>query len=383
MPRFPDITANIAAMGGSPYSALAGRLKAYEGRTFPLHVGDTWMEPAACARLERFTVAEHPGMHQYLPTQGHPVLLERLAARVQERTGVSTNTSNVLMTAGGTGGLCALAAVLVSPGDEVLIAAPHWPLIAGHVKIAGGTPVMVPLVGDVTTAEEAVAAFQARITDRTVAVYINTPNNPTGAVYPKAWVEGIVRWAVSNDLWVWSDEIYEDYVYDGEHAYARTFAPERTISAYSFSKAYGMAGNRVGYLVGPDEIIAQTGKVSTHMFYGAPTAGQLAALAVLSPEGDDWIAMAYAKYKALGEMAAERLGVPTPGGSTFLFLDVADHLDERGLDGLLLDLVGQGLLVAPGRSFGPYPTHIRVCFTCAAPDVVEEGVDVLARRLGR
>lgn len=383
MPRHPEVSAIVAGMKGSPYSALAHRLAAFQGRTFPLHVGDTWLEPLEDAWLEGVRVAEHPGMHRYTPTAGLPALRETLAARVQARTGVSTDVDEVLITAGGTGGLAAVAGALVNPGDEVLIAGPHWPLIAGHVRLFGGVPRIVPLVGTVTTAEEVTAAFEAHRTDRTVAVYLNTPNNPTGAVYPAAWVRAITEFARAHDLWVWSDEIYEDYVYEGEHTYARPLAPERTVSAYSFSKAYGMAGNRVGYLVGPADLLGHILKVSTHTFYCAPRGAQLAALRVLTPRGDDWLRMAHEQYRSLGRMAAERLGVPAPGGSTFLFLDVAEHLDGRGLDGLLEDLVGKGLLVAPGPSFGPYPTHIRVCFTSAAPDIVEEGVDVLARRLGR
>lgn len=381
MPRFPAVTPSIAAMRGSPYSALAHRLASYDGRTFPLHVGDTWMEPPVGTRMEDLKVSTYPGMHRYVSAHGYGPLLDALAQRVQTRTEVPTDRRNIVVTAGGTGGLGAVAGALVSPGDEVLIAAPHWPLIAGIVRCFHGNPVQVPL-NEVTTAQEAIDAFASRITDRTVTIYLNTPNNPTGQVYPRAWVEAIVAWAVQQDLWIWSDEVYEDYVFEGEHTYVRPLAPDRTFSAFSFSKAYGMAGNRVGYIVGPADGIAHVLKVSTHTFYSAPTAAQIAALKVLGPAGDDWVAQAHEKYKALGRMAAERLRIAPPGGSTFLFLDVAPHLDLRGLDGFLEDLVEQGLLVAPGTSFGPYPTHIRVCFTCAHPDVVEEGVDVLARKLG-
>jgi aspartate/methionine/tyrosine aminotransferase len=383
MPRYPAVSPSIATTRASPYSALAGRLATHAGPVFPLHVGDTWMEPAEGCHMQDLRTDENPGMHRYTSPHGHPALVEALAARVRERTGVPTDRSNVLVTAGGTGGLGAVAGALVAPGDEVLIAAPYWPLIAGIVRSFHGVSVPVPLVGAVDSAEAAVAAFASRRTERTIAVYLNTPNNPTGAVYPPEWVRAIVAWAAANDLWIWSDEIYEDYVYRGEHTYARPLAPERTFSAFSFSKAYGMAGNRVGYIVGPSDHLDHILKVSTHTFYSAPTAGQLAALRVLGPEGDAWIARAREAYDRLGRFTARALGVPDPDGSTFVFLDVAQHLDERGLDGLLEDLVGKGLLVAPGSSFGPYPTHIRVCFTCAPPEIVERGVEILARHLGR
>ncbi|MFT7517967.1 MAG: aspartate/methionine/tyrosine aminotransferase, partial [Kiritimatiellia bacterium] len=225
--------------------------------------------------------------------------------------------------------------------------------------------------------------FRQAKTDRTVAIYLNTPNNPTGVVYPESWIRAIVTWAASQGLWIISDEVYEDYVYEGKHTYSRPLAPERTFSLHSFSKAYGMAGNRCGYVVGPADALAHVVKVSTHTFYSAPTSSQIAALRALGSAGDAWVASAREHYTALGRMAADVLGVPAPGGSTFLFVDVAKHLDERGLLGLLDDVVQQGLLVAPGPAFGPYPHHVRLCFTSAPPDVVERGTNILARRLGR
>jgi aspartate/methionine/tyrosine aminotransferase len=383
MPQYPGFSKSIEAMRASVYSSLAGRLATRDGPVYPLHVGDTWLEPAEGCHMQDLATHDFPGLHRYTSPHGLPGLVQALADRVASRTGTPTSPQNVLITAGGTGGLGAVVGALLAPGDEVLIAAPYWPLIAGIVRSFHGVSVPVPLVGAVASAVEAVEAFSSRATGRTVAVYLNTPNNPTGAVLPREWIEAVVAWATERGLWILSDEIYEDYVYRGEHTYVRPLAPERTFSAFSFSKAYGMAGNRVGYVVGPADGIAHVLKVSTHTFYSAPTAGQVAALRVLGPQGDAWVRRARERYQELGDWAADRLGVPRPGGSTFLFLDVAERLDERGLDGFLEDLVDQGLLVAPGSSFGPYPTHIRVCFTCAEPDVVRAGVEILATALGR
>jgi aspartate/methionine/tyrosine aminotransferase len=177
--------------------------------------------------------------------------------------------------------------------------------------------------------------------------------------------------------------VYEHYVYEGEHVYARALAPERTLSAWSFSKAYGMAGNRCGWVVGPAEAVAQMRKVSTHSFYSAPTASQLAGLRALRGPGLKWAAMAAAQYRDTGRRVAARLGVPPPQGSSFLFIDVARHLDERGLPGFLERCVEKRLLVAPGPSFGPFPHHVRLCFTCSPPDVVLRGAEVLARLMGQ
>jgi len=263
-----------------------------------------------------------------------------------------------------------------------MILAPYWPLIAGIVRTFDGVPVPVSIL-DVDGPEALREALDAARTERTVALYFNTPHNPTGRVLPAAWVEAMAEYARRHDLWLLADEVYEHYVYEGTHTRARRLAPERTLSAHSFSKAYGMAGNRCGYMIGPSEGIRQLTKVSTHTFYSTPTASQIAALRALKGPGDAWAEAAARQYADLGRRAAERLGVPAPRGSTFLFLDVAEHLDERGLPGFLERCVDHGLLVAPGPSFGPFPTSIRVCFTSVEPARVLRGVEVLAGLLGR
>lgn len=383
MPRFPDYCSTVAEMKGSIFSSLAHRLKSYRGEVFPLHVGDTWMEPAHGCRMEDLRVAEHPGMHRYSRPQGTHELLEAIAARLTERTGIATEPRNLLVTTGATGALGAVAGTILEPGDEVLILAPHWPLIAGIVRSFHGQPVAVPLVGVADSAESSVEIVEGALTSRTVALYLSTPNNPTGAVLPPDWIAALAECCDRHDLWLLADEVYEDYVYEGEHTYARSAAPERTFSVHSFSKAFGMAGNRCGYVAGPAAAIERLRKVSVHTFYSAPTAAQLAGLAALDGRGDAWVADAKEKYLAAGTDSADRLGVDKPQGSQFLFLDVAEHLDHRGLLGFLEGCVDRGLFLAPGPSFGPYPTHVRLCYTSAPPDVVRRGVDILADRLGR
>lgn len=306
-----------------------------------------------------------------------------LAARIESRSGTPTRQDDVLVTAGATGGLAAVVGAVVQPGDEVLVLAPYWPLITGIVRCYHGHPVDVPSIGDAEDASALVEQARRKMTARTVALYISTPNNPSGRVLPPDWIEALVEWASAEGLWILSDEVYEDYVFSGSHAYTRSFAPERTFSVHSFSKAFGMAGNRCGYVAGPRGTMEQLTKVSVHAFYSTPTASQLAACRALDGRGDAWIADVRERYRQMGTQAASRLGVAPPEGSTFLFLDVADRLDERGLTGFLGDCVERGLLVAPGSSFGAYPTHVRICYTCAPPDVVSRGVEVLAELLGR
>jgi aspartate/methionine/tyrosine aminotransferase len=256
-------------------------------------------------------------------------------------------------------------------------------LITGIVRCFHGEPVAVPFLGEVDSPESAVEAVAERLSSKTVALYLSTPNNPTGRVFPASWVDALVDWAVSNELWVVSDEVYEDYVYRGEHTYARSRAPHQTFSVHSFSKAFGMAGNRCGYVIGPEPVMASLKKVSTHAFYSTPTASQLAATRALDGRGDAWVDAIRPRYQALGDAAAARLDLPAPEGGTFLVVDAGERLDDRGLLGFLEDCADQGLFLAPGPSFGAYPTHVRICFTCAEPEIVRAGVDVLARMLGR
>jgi N-succinyldiaminopimelate aminotransferase len=385
MPKYPNVDGVVQGMTGSVYSALAHRLKQYSGPVFPLHVGDTWMEPPVGCRMEDLAVEESPGMHRYANPHGLPVLLEAIENYAADRMSQPTDAGNILVTAGATGGLGAVVGALVSPGDEVLILAPYWPLIAGIVRLFKGIPVEVPFIGNVDSRETILEVLSRYKTEKTTAIYLNTPNNPTGKNIPQKWMEAIGEWVREHQLWVISDEVYDQYIYDGTaHTYMRELLPERTFSAFSFSKAYGMAGNRCGYVIGPADQMSICRRVSTHTFYSTPTASQLAATrALMLPEGKAWVSRARARYADLGRAAATRLGEASPEGGTFLFIDVSEALHGRNLLSLLESCVDRGLLVAPGSSFGPYPNHIRLCFTSAEPDLVREGVEILANLLGR
>ena len=380
MPLPPRFASAADSIRGSVFSALAGRIHQIDGEVYPFHVGDTWMEPLEAARMENLTVAAHPGMHRYAQPNGLPELLERLALRVQQRTGLDVGADNLCVTAGATGGLATVLGSIVDPGEEVLILAPYWPLIEGITQSFRARPVSVPML-DAREVDEVVEALERAHSERTVALYLSSPCNPTGRVLPRAWLRRLISWAGSRGLWVISDEVYEDYVYSGEHTPCLALDPERTVAAHSFSKAYGMAGNRCGYVVGPRELIARARNVGTHIFYSTPTSAQLAALEVLTDDGDRWLAHTRERYRQIGERTAELLGVPAPEGGTFLFLDVSDQLDERGLMGFLERCADNALFLAPGPSFGPYESHARLCFTAVSPDVTLRGAERLRQLL--
>ena len=331
--------------------------------------------------MEDLLGAEHPGMHRYCDTRGVPALVDAIVDKVRARNGIACERESVLVAAGATGALAAAVGAILEPGEKILILAPFWPLIRGIVQSFRGIPVEVPFYDRVDSAEAAVAAVRERLGEGTVGLYVSTPSNPTGRVLPESWLAALADFARAEDLWLLSDEVYEDFVYRGSHASLGPMAPERALSVFSFSKAYGMAGNRVGYVVGPSAVIDEARKIGTHTFYGAPTAGQLAALRALE-SGAAWIERARALYRAAGDHAAETLGQPPPGGSTFLFLDVAPLLDDRGMEGFLADCFEDGVLVAPGASSGSdYASWIRLCYTACPPKEVAEAVTRLARVL--
>jgi N-succinyldiaminopimelate aminotransferase len=383
MPRPPRIAPAVDAIPGAIFSPLAHRIAGATGPIFPLHVGDTWMEPFDGARMQDLSVDVHPGMHRYGDTQGVPALVDAVVEKLRQRNGIRCERASVLLTAGATGALASAIGMLAEPGEEVLILAPFWPLIRGIVQSARALPVEVPFFDRVDSAAEAVEAVRAKLSSRSVALYVSSPSNPSARVIPAEWLEALAGLARREDLWLLSDEVYEDYVYRGEHVSPARFAPERSLSVFSFSKAYGMAGNRVGYLAGPAEAVAAARKVATHTVYHPPTAGQLAALRALEG-GSEWIARARDSYRDAGDDAARVLGLEAPAGGTFLFLDVKSRLDESGLWGFLEGCLEDGVLLAPGASCGEaYSTWVRLCFSAAPPPQIAEAVRRLARRLGR
>lgn len=389
MPRPPAFATAVRDVSGSVYTTLAGKLAAWEGECYAFHVGDTWMEPAEGTRMQDLSVDEHPGMHRYTAPQGHPALIEAVRGDLARRYGWDLDGDEILIAAGATGALGAIAGAVLDAGDEVLLAAPYWPLIEGIVRSFRGTPVPVPVFAPRIRSDRLIAAFDAAVTERTVAVYWNTPNNPSGRALEAAEIEALVGWACERNLWVLADEVYEAYLFDGGATPARDFDPERVFSVHSFSKTFGMAGNRCGYVVGPGEALEQARKISTHTFYSTPTASQLAAVESLRlPAASEWVNAARAMYREVGHQVARILGVEPPQGSTFLFLDLADRLNQRGpdaggLDGLLSDLADRGVFLAPGPSFGPFPHHARLCFTAVPPEVTLRGVEILAEFVGR
>jgi len=387
MPRFPAASETNRSLSAGVFSAVAERVRNYAGPAYRLHIGDTWREPLPAARAESQRTADTPHLHTYSPVQGEAPLLDAIVRRVAARTGRTLDRDTVQVTAGATGGLSVLCQTLFDPGDEVLLPSPFWPLIRGIIASRGAVPVQVPLFDRLRSPGfDLEAALERAITPRTVAIYVNSPHNPTGVILDDDEARAIAAVARRHDLWVLSDEVYEDlWLGDAPHTplWTRDDLFDRTIAIHSLSKGYGLAGARVGYLHGPAEVLRAVRAVHTFQVYGAAKPMQLGAARALD-EGDGWLEEARAEYRAAGSATAKTLGVPAPEGGTFMFFDASPWLDgAETSDPLLLRCADEGVLLTPGAASGDaYPTWVRLCFTSVPPDALAEALTRLERVLG-
>jgi N-succinyldiaminopimelate aminotransferase len=368
MPRFPLSAPSARSLSDQVFGQLQRRSGTQSGRVYPLHVGDTYLEPPALARAEAQSSAARPRLHNYAPVQGEPELLSAIAHKVQRRSGVTLDPECVQVMSGATVAMGVICNALLEAGDEVLLPSPFWPLMRGAIRARGALAVEVPFFTRLAEPNfDAIAALEAAVTPRTCAIYINTPHNPTGLLLPPALLDSIAEFAERRGLWILSDEVYED-VWFGEQAPMSSFARKafvgRTITTHSVSKAYGLAGARVGYTHGPREIMDVIRGVQTFYSYCAPRPMQFGAAQALE-HGDAWLADMRALYARAGRAAAEALQIPAPEGGTFLFFDLKRFMRrDETLTGILERCLDAGVMLTPGTACGKdFGTWARLCFT--------------------
>lgn len=369
------------------------RLAAYRGQVIPLHIGDTHLAPPDRSRLGSlgFPTGPDPDLYRYSPPPGKQELLAAVVVKLAERNRFAeADCDHVQITAGATHALsCAVRSVL-DPGDQLLVLAPYWPLIRGIAVANGVRPVDVPFTRELLR-EQGVPADQLieeYVTPQTAGLYLCTPNNPDGKVLTREELAAIARVAERHDLWVLADEVYEDLLYDGRQHHSIGSLPgmgERTVTVFSFSKSYGQAGLRVGYVVAPRSAAAAVRKMSNHSVYCVPKAMQKAALAALE-HGAEFLAEARRDYAEARDHAHARLGhlCARPEGATYLWLDL-DRFRQGGEEdalGLLARMADAGVLLAPGAVFGhAFRSWARLCFTSVGRPMLDEGIDRLLRVL--
>ncbi len=335
------------------------------------------------------------GYTRYTAAAGLPELKRALAENLNSQLELELTSSQVVVSVGAKHALHLAFQTILEPGDEVLIPAPYWVSFPEQVRLSGGIPIVVPT--------SAAGRFEPRPEDlerlstkRTKAIVINTPNNPTGAVYSQDCLEAISRLAKKQDWWIVSDETYSELVYgEARHVSAASISPpalERTIIVGSFSKTYAMTGWRVGYLAGPLDVCAAAGRIMSHTTSNVSTFSQKAAVVALAHRRSSVEEMRREfefrrglLFEGLEKIAG--LSCVWPQGAFYVFPDISAYLGRK-VNGALIGgslelsryLLETALVaVVPGAAFG-VEGHVRISYATGRQRLID-GVSRLARAL--
>ncbi|BDO43256.1 pyridoxal phosphate-dependent aminotransferase [Cellulomonas sp. NTE-D12] len=395
----PRVSARVGAIAESATLAVDARAKALKAAGRPV-IGFGAGEPdfptpqpivdAAIA------AAADPRNHRYTPAAGLPELREAIAAKTLRDSGYEVRPADVLVTNGGKQAVFQAFATIVDPGDEVLLPAPYWTTYPEAIRLAGGVPVEVFAdtdAGYLVTVEQ----LEAARTERTKALLFCSPSNPTGAVYSPEQTEEIGRWALEHGIWVITDEIYEHLTYD--HS---VFTPivrvvpelaETAIVLNGVAKTYAMTGWRVGWLIGPSDVVKAATNLQSHLTSNVANVSQRAAIAAVTGDLSAVEAMRAAfdrRRRTMVSMLEQIDGVriPAPQGAFYAYPSVKGVLGRtiRGvtpatsaeLAALILDQVE--VAVVPGEAFGP-SGYLRLSYALGDDDLVE-GVGRIVSLLG-
>ncbi len=336
-----------------------------------------------------------PRFHHYTPAGGLPELREAIAAKTRRDSGYDVSPGQVLVTNGGKQAVYEAFATLLDPGDEVLLPAPYWTTYPEAIRLAGGLPVDV-LTDESTGYLATVEQLEAHRTPRTKAVLFCSPSNPTGAVYPPEQVAAVGLWALEHGIWVVTDEIYEHLVYAGAtFASMPTLVPDladQCVVLNGVAKTYAMTGWRVGWLIGPADVVKAATNLQSHATSNVSNVSPAAALAAVT---GDLLAVEEMKIafdrrrQTMTKMLQEIPGVscPEPQGAFYCYPSVKGVLGKpiRGrhahssveLAELVLDEAE--VAVVPGEAFGT-PGYFRLSYALGDDDLTE-GVSRLAKLL--
>ncbi|MGW0591458.1 pyridoxal phosphate-dependent aminotransferase [Streptosporangium sp. NPDC002607] len=385
----PRISTRISAISESATLAVDAKAKAMKAAGRPV-IGFGAGEPdfATPGYIVEAAVeaCRNPRFHKYTPAGGLPELKQAIADKTLRDSGYQVDAAQVLVTNGGKQAVYEAFATLLDPGDEVLVVAPYWTTYPEAIKLAGG--VQVDVVTDETTGYLAsVEQLEAARTDRTKVLLFVSPSNPTGAVYSPEQVAQIGRWAAEHDLWVVTDEIYEHLTYgDATFASIATVAPElgdKVVILNGVAKTYAMTGWRVGWLIGPKDVVKAATNLQSHATSNVSNVAQIAALAAV---GGDLSAVAQMREafdrrrQTMVRMLNEIPGVfcPEPKGAFYAYPSVKELLG-KDFDGRrpatsaeLAELILEEAEVAvvPGEAFGT-PGYFRLSYALGDDDLVE------------
>lgn len=317
------------------------------------------------------------GHTHYTEVRGKRALRERIAARHRQRSGQPVDADQVVVLPGAQCGLFSVAQCLLDPGDEVIVPEPMYVTYEALFGACGARVVPVPLRAEFGFRLQA-ADVAAAITPRTRALAINSPHNPSGASLPRATWEAIAALCLDHDLWLMSDEVYSELLFEGEHVSPASLPgmAERTVTLNSLSKSHAMTGWRLGWAVAPRELAAHLENLALCMLYGLPEFIQDAACVALDSELPELAAMREA-YRQRRDLVCRSLeGCPglhvlKPDGGMFVMVDIrATGLSAQAFAECLLDR--QGVSVLAGEAFGPSAAgHIRVGLVLGSAPLTE------------
>ena len=394
------ISARISAIAESATLAVDAKAKALKAAGRPVigfGAGEPdFPTPGYIVEAAQRACAE-PRFHKYTPAAGLPELREAVAAKTARDSGYEVSASQVLITNGGKQAVFEAFATLLDPGDQVLLPTPYWTTYPEVIALAGGVP--VPVMTDERSGYRASAAdLEAACTSRTKMLVFVSPSNPTGAVYPPGQVAEIGQWAAERGLWVATDEIYEHLVY-GEARFASipVAAPEiadRCVVLNGVAKTYAMTGWRVGWMIGPPDVVKAAANLQSHATSNVCNVAQAAALTAVTGDLSAVAEMRAAfdrRRLAMTTMLNDIPGVicPLPEGAFYCYPSVKGVLGKElagsrpassaELAELILDHAD--VAVVPGEAFGT-PGYFRL--SCALGDAdLEEGITRLGKLLAQ
>ncbi len=389
------VSRRIAAIAESATLAVDAKAKALKAAGEPVigfGAGEPDFPTPAHIVEAAIEACRDPKSHKYTPAGGLPELKEAIVAKTVRDSGLVVPTSGVLVTNGGKHAVYNTFAALLDPGDEVLVPAPYWTTYPEPIALAGGVT-QVLHTDETTGFRVSLDQLDAALTPRTKVLLFVSPSNPTGAVYPPSEVEAIGRWAVDNGIWVVTDEIYEHLTY-GEHEFTSmpVLVPElqdRCVVLNGVAKTYAMTGWRVGWMLGPDDIIKAATNLQSHATSNVANVSQQAARAAL--EGDlSAVAEMRTAFERRGRLMHQLLtgieGVTAlePQGAFYGFPNLSAYLnrpirgrtatDTVGLCGILLDEAK--VAIVPGEAFDA-PGYARLSYALGDDDL-GEGVGRIA-----
>jgi aspartate/methionine/tyrosine aminotransferase len=391
--RISDRIAAIAESATLAVDAKAKALKAAGRPVIGFGAGEPDFPTPGYIVEAAVAAARDPRNHRYTPVAGLPELRAAIAAKTARDSGYQVDAAQVLVTNGGKQAVYNAFATLLDPGDEVLLIAPYWTTYPEAIKLAGGVPVEVQT--DETSGYLAtVAQLEAARTARTKVLLFVSPSNPTGAVYPPEQVAAIGIWAAEHGLWVVTDEIYEHLVYgDARHVSIATAVPQladQVVVVNGVAKTYAMTGWRVGWLIGPIDVVKAATNLQSHATSNVANVSQVAALAAVS--GDlsavEQMRTAFDRRRRLAvSMLREIPGIvcPEPEGAFYVYPSVKGLLgvslggkvahSSAELAALILDQVE--VAVVPGEAFGT-PGYVRMSYALGDDDLAE-GIGRIAK----